>query len=103
VSYRVSIHGKSHKIKIQGIDLTYCQSNERENRPSPSLLVAPPKMLVNVSALEPVAFCAARHCNDKLMDVRKAIYLYESRAGKFTYRDRDGVQPWEDISRNYFI
>lgn len=48
---------------VEGNYLTYCQSNENENRPRPWLFVAPPKILLSTAPVSPVAFCAARHYN----------------------------------------
>jgi hypothetical protein len=61
--------------------LTYCQSKLIENRPMPSLLVAPPKIFVRVDAVLPVAFWAARHFNLRRCQLKKHIDV----VSKITY------------------
>lgn len=62
--------------------LTYCQSKLIENRPMPSLLVAPPKIFVRVVAVLPVAFWAARHFNLQRCQFKKKHIDIDS---KITY------------------
>lgn len=59
--------------------LTYCQSNDSVRIPRPSLFTDPPKMLVRVAAVAPVARIAARHGIDTALS-HGQIY-----AGKNSY------------------
>jgi hypothetical protein len=66
---RCNLNGNVRSLLIDrevtnGAMLTYCQSNEKEKRPRPSLFDAPPKILVRVSPVAPVACIDARHGMD---------------------------------------